>query len=120
MCRRQATAGTAQLVRTLARLGLALHGFGVKTSGLARFGPLLASVDSMSWSRVARWEHTRLPGCTHVGDCRNCPRWALAWRAQVLAQIAGRTPGSAGHTGTNPARRGPLITHHPTERRDPC
>ncbi len=50
VCRRQATAEIGDLVATLAGLGLRLHGFGVKRLGLARYGHLLASADSMAWS----------------------------------------------------------------------
>jgi len=38
VCRRQATGEIAHIVRELAALGLRLHGFGVKTSGLSLYG----------------------------------------------------------------------------------
>jgi hypothetical protein len=72
----------------LAAAGLKLHGFGIKTDALPLIGHLLASADSMAWSRTARWDHIRLPGCTHGGpDCRNCYRYAVHWREQVLAAM---------------------------------
>ncbi len=39
VCRRQATDEIASIVIALANLGLRLHGFGVKTAGLQRYGP---------------------------------------------------------------------------------
>ena len=44
VCRRQSTAEIAVLVSTLARRGLRLHGFGVKTGGLHLYGHRLASL----------------------------------------------------------------------------
>jgi hypothetical protein len=47
VCRRQSTDDIAEIVTTLADLGLRLHGFGVKTAGLARYGHALASADCL-------------------------------------------------------------------------
>ncbi len=54
VCRRQSTAEIAVIVAALARRGLRLHGFGVKTGGLHLYGHQLASADSMAWSYTAR------------------------------------------------------------------
>jgi hypothetical protein len=78
VCRRQATREAAELVAELAGLGLPLHGFGVKVSGLQVYGDLLASVDSMAWSYQARREQIRHPGCRHQ-SCNNCVRQAGLW-----------------------------------------
>jgi hypothetical protein len=43
VCRRQSTTEIAVIVTALARRGLRLHGFGVKTGGLHLYGHLLAS-----------------------------------------------------------------------------
>lgn len=83
ICRRQHTAQITDILSTLASAGLQLHGFGVKTAGLSRYGPLLASADSMAWSYTAR-RLPALPGCRHQ-NCANCPRFATRWRTQVLA-----------------------------------
>src|SRR5207249_4985265 len=48
VCRRQATSEIEHLVGSLAALGLRLHGFGVKTLGLARYGRHLVSADSLA------------------------------------------------------------------------
>ena len=85
VCRRQSTADIGVIAGTLARLSLRLHGFGVKAEGLDRYGHHLVSADSMAWSRATRWAGTRLPGCDHRGDCRNCLAYALCWRERVLA-----------------------------------
>jgi hypothetical protein len=58
--RRQHTAEVEQIMRTLAARGLRLHGFGVKTTGLARYATVLASADSMAWSFRGR----HVPGCS--------------------------------------------------------
>ena len=54
VCRRQATTEIAALVGRLS-LSFRLHGFGVKGSGLARYGSWLTSADSLAWSYGARF-----------------------------------------------------------------
>jgi hypothetical protein len=84
VCRRQGTAEIAHLVRRLrAELGVDLHGFGVKTAGLRRFGGELLSADSMAWSYDAR-RSAPLPGCSGHKNCANCLSYALRWRDRVL------------------------------------
>lgn len=83
VCRRQATSEIEAIVGELASCNLRLHGFGVKIRGLAKYGPLLESADSMAWSFDARWADP-LPGCTHK-NCANCFAYAMQWRARVLA-----------------------------------
>jgi hypothetical protein len=86
VCRRQGTAEIAELVRELARGGIALHGFGMKLAAFTTDVPLfLASADSLAWSYNAR-RNPPLPGCPHR-SCANCLRWALAWRERALAAI---------------------------------
>ncbi len=53
VCRRQATDQIGALIEQLSAK-YALHGFGCKTLGIARYGHLLASADSMAWSFNAR------------------------------------------------------------------
>ena len=88
VCRRQATSEIGQIVTALADAGLRLHGFGVKRSGLARYGHLLESADSLAWSYAAR-RRPPMPGCAGHKNCANCPRAALAWRRQTLAALDG-------------------------------
>jgi len=80
VCRRQATDTIMALVTRLQPLRL--HGFGVKTDGLARVGFGLASADSLAWSFDARYARP-LHGCTHQ-TCANCLRYALWWRQRVI------------------------------------
>lgn len=87
VCRRQNTTEIAAVVRRLAKLGLHLHGFGVKTDGLRRYGHQLVSADSMAWSFRGRF----VRGCTHRGRHQqaiaseaNCLYFARAWRRRVL------------------------------------
>lgn len=84
VCRRQATAEIAQIVSELSSYGIRLHGFGVKTKGLALYGSQLASCDSMSWSFTARRE-APLPGHPHKA-CNNCYVYASRWRDRLITQ----------------------------------
>ena len=84
MCRRQSTGQIAVIVTTLASLGLRLHGFGIKTTGLHLYGHLLASADSMAWTYAAR-RAPALPGCTGHRNCANCLTYATSWRDRILA-----------------------------------
>lgn len=88
VCRRQATNQAHEIVSHLRAAGIAgLHGFGVKTTGLLRYGHLLASADSLAWSFDAR-RKPALPGCQsrHI-NCANCPTYALDWRTHLLARL---------------------------------
>lgn len=92
VCRRQATKDIGRLVQGLAAAGLRLHGFGVKKDGLQRYGRLLTSADSLAWSSGARSKALHDgpdPNCPHgkdgTGSCSNCIRYALRWRAGVVA-----------------------------------
>jgi hypothetical protein len=87
VCRRQATSEIDRIVTMLAGQGLRLHGFGVKTAGLSRYGWALASADSLAWSYAARREPA-LPGHRHK-NCANCLTYALAWRERVVRQPLG-------------------------------
>ena len=85
VCRRQATSDIEMIVRTLYDRGLKLHGFGVKTRGLKRYGQFLKSSDSMAWSFTARRGQIKLPECEHgAKNCANCSAFALTWRERVL------------------------------------
>jgi hypothetical protein len=92
VCRRQATTEVQALLHALHARGITrLHGFGVKTAGLARCGTLLTSADSMAWSFAAR-RQPPLPGCgTRHRNCANCSRYAYQWYDRVTATL--RTPG---------------------------
>lgn len=81
VCRRQNTSQIDALIREFTPW-LALHGFGCKTAGLARYGHRLESADSLAWSYAGRREPA---GCTpsHRNEA-NCLRYALAWRDRVL------------------------------------
>ncbi|MFF1608862.1 hypothetical protein ACFVYA_13875 [Amycolatopsis sp. NPDC058278] len=85
VCRRQASQEVDDIVRALAERGLRRHGFGVKTTGLRRFGDVLASADSMAWSARGRRE----PGCApgHRSEA-NCLPYALAWRRTLIDSLS--------------------------------
>lgn len=88
VCRRQATGEIGAIVRRVKReLDVDLHGFGVKTAGLAAYAADLSTADSMAWSFDARRLQKPLPECAGLGhkNCANCLTFALAWRERVLA-----------------------------------
>lgn len=85
VCRRANDDRIVQLIRELASLGIRMHGFGVKRSGVARLSHVLESADSLAWSYHARREPP-LPGCTHM-NCANCPIFAAQWVAETLTSI---------------------------------
>jgi hypothetical protein len=82
VCRRQATDDIGRLVATLHGIGLKLHGFGVKSAGLAQYGNFLASADSMAWSFGGR--QIRPCKMSQSVHCGNCLHYALDWREKVL------------------------------------
>lgn len=84
VCRRQATVEVAEIVAELQPLRL--HGFGVKTAGVGRLAPMLASADSLAWSFQARREGP-LPGHSHM-NCANCLDYAMIWRERLLGRIS--------------------------------
>jgi hypothetical protein len=86
VCRRQSSDEIGTIFGTLAGLGIACHGFGVKTQGLAKYHRHLVSADSMSWSYAGRRDPP-LPGCVGHKNCANCWRYALRWRRDVLRTI---------------------------------
>jgi hypothetical protein len=95
MCRREATDEAARIIRHLHDVyGIRGHGLGLKRGGLERVGHLLASADSLAWSYGARRDPP-LPECVAAGErhknCANCARYAMRWRAQVLA-VLGEPP----------------------------
>lgn len=92
ICRRQGSTEIRDVITSLRSLGLRLHGFGVKTTGLSMYGGLLRSADSLAWSFRARkaarhGEGALGDGCTHAA-CNNCFVWAHQWRDRVLGSLA--------------------------------
>lgn len=85
VCRRQQTIRAAILVNELHELGLKVHAFGFKISGLTSAWRSLSSSDSLAWSLSAR-KNAPLPDCDHR-RCTNCLRFALAWRDDLLARL---------------------------------
>lgn len=91
VCRRQAMSAAEAIVVSLHNEGIALHGFGVKVDGLARYGWALTSADSMAWSYTARMAAAKgrgpmAPDCEHK-SCSHCPVWAGRWKEQVLDRL---------------------------------
>lgn len=92
VCRRQSTDEIGTIVQTLAGRGLRLHGFGVKTEGVKRYGKYLTSADSLAWSFRGRYvrpcAHPR-PGRRLPRSESNCCRFALSWRDALIDLIDG-------------------------------
>lgn len=93
VCRRQHTNQVEQIMRSLAHRNIRLHGFGVKTTGLARFADALVSADSAAWSLRGR----HVPGCSpsHRSES-NCLRSALAWHHNLTKKF---DSSGSGHLG---------------------
>lgn len=86
VCQREATAEIGEVIHAIIDRDpeIPLHGFGVKTRGLERYGHRLTSADSLAWSDRARWAGKPLPGCEGHKTCSNCVRYALHWRDRAL------------------------------------
>lgn len=90
VCRRQATGQIAGIFDSLRARGLRMHGFGVKSAGLAQYADNLVSADSLAWSYGARRDANK--GIRHCSKktCANCLHYALAWRDRVLRGLETR------------------------------
>lgn len=89
VCRRQSTKEIGNIMFSLQQEGLSLHGFGVKSQGLALYGEYLHSSDSMAWSFAARKLKILLEECTGHINCANCLKFALLWRDRLLTNNLG-------------------------------
>ena len=88
VCKRQHTEEIGRIVTVLAdQFGIeSLHGFGVKSQGIAKYGAVLASSDSLAWSYDGR----KTPGCAHGTRGKteaNCIEFGLEWRAKTLSKL---------------------------------
>lgn len=81
MCRRQGTKEATEIIKSVARCGIKLHGFGFKITGLGDVCNELVSADSMAWSLTAR-KGKPLEGCMHK-HCGNCIKYATRWYERV-------------------------------------
>lgn len=86
VCKLQHTTAAGRIFRELAMLDLPLHGFGVKTAGLRRYGRYLVTADSMAWSTRGRRTPTRCGSSTHKNEA-NCLDFALEWRDRLLTSL---------------------------------
>jgi hypothetical protein len=81
VCRRQATAEIGEIAQWGHHAGYCLHGFGVKSAGIKKYGQFLASADSLAWSYTGRFHPE--PLCEKK-TCANCLHYALSWREKVI------------------------------------
>lgn len=90
VCRRQSTQAAEAIVVSLAPLRL--HGFGVKVTGLRRYGYLLSSADSQAWGygpsvfRSRREDPTKPPRCIHQRPANHCALCAIEWRGRIIEE----------------------------------
>jgi hypothetical protein len=91
VCRRQSSNYATAIVSSLAALGLSLHGFGFKKTGLKNCQHILGSADSMAWSFAARHE-LPLDGHSHL-NCANCLEYALMWLDNLHESLVESTAG---------------------------
>jgi hypothetical protein len=96
VCRRQDTGHARHIMTSLARLGIRIHGFGVKIAGLRVYGESMLSADSMAWSYRARSaalerRGSRGPDCGKR-TCANCAHFALDWRESALRSCRSAQP----------------------------
>lgn len=106
VCRREGTNEAAEIIAAVCAAvpGIRLHGFGIKTSGLGKYGSMLASSDSMAWSMAAR-RQPALPGCSGHKNCANCARFAFRWRERVLAALARHATYTSPHRDARASRK---------------
>ena len=84
VCRRQATSEIGEISKWAFDNGWRLHGFGVKSAGLLKYGHYLKSADSLAWSFSGRY--TKFNSCGKT-NCANCLHFALEWREKVIASL---------------------------------
>jgi hypothetical protein len=96
VCRRQAESEIEEIVDHFHAKGYRLHGFGVKTLGLGRYGPKLVSADSLAWSEDARRRQKPGTGFVHHpgrsarhSNCANCPDYAVWWHQRLVNKYPG-------------------------------
>jgi hypothetical protein len=119
VCRRAGTRAVDEIITVLHGMGIRLHGFGVHRSVLARCGYLLSSMDSMAWSRTARWRRTMaMPGCDHAGNCANCPDFASRWYHSTRRLVSRSTPATS--RSTHAIQRPPVHMDHDNGAGDIC
>lgn len=76
VCRRQKTKEITNVLETISKHGISLHGFGIKKQGLEKSSDFLFSADSMAWSFDGRYSWIK--GHNHY-NCANCLEFALLW-----------------------------------------
>jgi hypothetical protein len=86
VCRRQGTEEIGAIVKSCSEQGLSLHGYGVKTRGLAMYSHDLVSADSMAWSLAGRYSQPMEQCRGHKNDA-NCLEFAKIWRERALNGI---------------------------------
>jgi hypothetical protein len=92
VCRRQKTDEIGKIIKGLSSKGIKIHGFGVKSGGIKKYGSYLYSSDSLAWSYGARYSKKRCGKCSKIEkptskNCANCLHYALEWRDNIISLI---------------------------------
>ena len=86
VCRRAGSNEIIHLIKQLHKMGIELHGFGVKTLALAKVHKYLKSADSLAWAITASYEPPKYKSCTHKA-CSSCYNFAKSWYRHNLRKI---------------------------------
>lgn len=92
VCRRQKTDEIGNIMKSLSKKGINIHGFGVKSGGIEKYGEWIKSSDSLAWSYGARFSKKRCAKCDKMEkptskNCANCLEYALEWRQSILDKL---------------------------------
>lgn len=127
VCRRQNTTTASVLMHGLAALGIRMHAFGFKKTGLKACADIflgaadstfdepfpaegdeeggVASSDTLGWSYHARREPPRAECRGRHINCANCLPFALEWREELFESIENARRKDARHEAEIVARR---------------
>lgn len=94
ICRRQASSEAAEIIESIYKKGINIHGFGLKKGALDEILHMLVSADSMAWSVHGRYALTTAKGtsCGKINErtqepiknCANCYHAAVDWYNKTL------------------------------------
>jgi len=95
VCRRQKTDEIGKIIKGISSKGIKIHGFGIKSGGIKKYGQWLESSDSLAWSYGARYSKKRCKKCSLIDkptskNCANCLFYALEWREKIITLIPTR------------------------------
>jgi hypothetical protein len=88
ICRKGVDSDVVRIIDLVARQGVSVHAFGVRTRAMQRAADVLTSCDSQAWSRDARWAAAHgYRGECGKPTCQNCLHAALTWRDEQVGRL---------------------------------